>query len=120
VIDGNSMNLHTQILNLLDEKSKTKEETKQGTVQTVLQSAPLQAHGYAPLGPPTGLPVFEEVEEQWEINFKDLRIGKVVGVGAFGSVKKAELNNKEVAVKFFHSDEPHDIAKFLQEIKLMW
>jgi hypothetical protein len=83
------------------------------------------AAGYSALGPPSrGLTfkLFPEMEE-WEVDYEDLSIGKVLGSGAFGVVKLAEWKsqqNRLVAVKFFHSDEPHEVTKCLKEMQLMW
>jgi len=60
------------------------------------------------------------MEEEWELDFNDLKLGKILGSGAFGYVKKATYENQDVAVKFFHSDDPKDIEKSLKEIILMW
>lgn len=59
-----------------------------------------------------------------EIEFKELELEEVIGVGGFGKVYRGYWNNKEVAVKAARQDPDEDISETLknvqQEANLFW
>ncbi|XP_058062388.1 mitogen-activated protein kinase kinase kinase 11-like [Anopheles bellator] len=57
-----------------------------------------------------------------EIQFHELTIGEVIGVGGFSKVHRAFWNGEEVAVKASRQDDDIDVTRenVLQEAKLFW
>lgn len=59
-----------------------------------------------------------------EIEFKELELEEVIGVGGFGKVYRGYWNNKEVAVKAARQDPDEDISETIknvqQEANLFW
>uniref|UniRef100_A0A182T135 mitogen-activated protein kinase kinase kinase n=1 Tax=Anopheles maculatus TaxID=74869 RepID=A0A182T135_9DIPT len=57
-----------------------------------------------------------------EIQFHELELKEVIGVGGFSKVHRAYLNGEEVAVKASRQEEEFEVARqnVLQEAKLFW
>lgn len=52
-----------------------------------------------------------------EINFNELELEEVIGVGGFGKVYRGYWNNKEVAVKAARQDADEDISETIKNVK---
>lgn len=52
-----------------------------------------------------------------EINFDELELEEIIGVGGFGKVYRGYWNNKEVAVKAARQDPDEDISETLKNVK---
>jgi len=69
----------------------------------------------------SGVYVTDSEHLRWEISFKDIELGKIIGKGSFGTVYHGTWGDKQIACKMLSKDTGFeiDIASFIRESDVM-